>query len=501
MNQNSIEKFKEELAEIYHLGAAVSVLHWDQDVNMPKKGMEMRAKSIANLSGILHDKFVSPSFSRLVRAAKKELDGGKLSDENACIVREIWREFSREKKLPLEFVKELSETTSVATSVWAEARKENDFGLFLPYLKKIVSLKRKEAELVGYKDSPYDALLDAYEPGMTAREIEMIFSELRDFLVPFLANIMKSKVRVRNILKGKFPIERQVEFNKAVAEKIGFDFDAGRLDISTHPFTTQFHPGDVRITTRYSDRDPFYSIGSTIHESGHALYEQGIPMENFGSPLGDAISLGIHESQSRMWENIVGRSENFWKYFFPRLKKAFPKNFDKAEMGDIYRYVNAVKPSLIRTEADEVTYNLHIIMRFEIEKELIEGSIAVEDLPKIWNSKVKEYFGIDVPNDALGVLQDVHWSGGLIGYFPTYALGNLYSAQFYEAAKRDVLNLEKEIRAGQFAHLLNWLRKNIHIHGKMFTARELIENASGEPLNAQYFMDYIEDKYSRIYGF
>jgi len=397
-------------------------------------------------------------------------------------------------------VRELSETTSKAEAVWAEARKNNDFSLFLPMLRKIVELKRKEAELIGFKDSPYDALLDVYEPGMTAREIEMIFSELRDFLVPFLSRIMKSKSKVRNILKGKFPIEKQVKFNRMVAEKLGFDFEAGRLDMSTHPFTTQFHPGDVRITTRYSDRDPFYSIGSTIHESGHALYEQGIPMENFGSPLGDSVSLGVHESQSRMWENIIGKSENFWRYFFPRLKRIFPQNFAKTEIKDIYGYVNAVRPSLIRTEADEVTYNLHIIMRFEIEKDLIEGSIAVEDLPKIWNSKVKEYFGIDVPSDTLGVLQDVHWSGGLFGYFPTYALGNLYSAQFYAAAKRDILNLDREMKAGQFAHLLEWLRKNIHVHGKLFSAEELVMRATGERLNAQYFMDYVSEKYSKIYG-
>lgn len=495
-----MEKFKEELAEIYHLSAALSVLNWDQDVNMPKKGAELRAKAISNLAGILHDKFVSPSFSRLVRAAKKEADAGKLGDDDACIVREVWREFSREKKLPLEFVKELSETTSVASSVWAEARKKNDFKLFLPYLKKIVELKRKEAELIGFKDSPYDALLDVYEPGMTARELEMIFSELRDFLVPFLSRIMKSKARVRNILKGKFPVEKQAKFNRMVAEKLGFDFEAGRLDISTHPFTTHFHPGDVRITTRYSDKDPFYSIGSTVHESGHALYEQGIPMANFGSPLGDSVSLGIHESQSRMWENVVGKSEDFWKYFFPRLKRIFPENFAKTEIKDVYGYVNTVKPSLIRTEADEVTYNLHIIMRFEIEKDLVEGSIAVEDLPKIWNSKVKEYFGIEVPSDTLGVLQDVHWSGGLIGYFPTYALGNLYSAQFYAAARRDILNLDREIRAGQFAHLLNWLRKNIHVHGKLFSADSLVMNVTGERLNAKYFMDYVGEKYSKIYG-
>lgn len=499
MNQNSIEKFKEELSEIYHLSAAAAVLHWDQAVNMPPKGGELRAKTLSNLAGILHDKFTSPGFSKLVKAAKKELDAGKLNDEDACIVREVWREFSREKKMPLEFVKELSETTSKAGMIWAEARKKNDFKLFLPHLKKIVELKRKEAELIGYKGSPYNALLDVYEPYMTVEEIEMIFLELKDFLVPLIKKIGKSKVKTKNILKGEFSIDAQKEINELIARKLGFDFEAGRLDISTHPFTTHFHPGDVRITTRYSKKDPFYSINSTIHEAGHALYEQGIPMENFGSPLGESISLGIHESQSRMWENIIGKSENFWKYFFVKLQKKFPKNLGNVKLADLYKFINAVKPSLIRTEADEVTYNLHIILRFEIEKELIEGSIAVEDLPKIWNDKIKQYFGIKVPNDALGVLQDVHWSEGYFGYFPTYSLGNLYSAQLYAAAKRDILNLDKEVGLGNFYHLREWLRKNIHAHGKMFSASDLIKKVTGESLSAQYFMDYITDKYSKIY--
>ncbi|KKP68738.1 MAG: carboxypeptidase Taq [Candidatus Moranbacteria bacterium GW2011_GWE1_35_17] len=500
MKQSLMEKFKKELLEISYLGSAVAVLHWDQEVNMPEKGNDLRAKIIGNLVGELHDKFTSSNFEKLLLELNKKFDAGKLNDEDSCIVRETWREFSREKKLPLNFVKDLAETTSKAQMIWSQARVKNDFKLFLPELKKIVELKRKEAKLIGYKGSPYNALLDTYEPYMGVEEIEMIFSELKDFLIPFLAKIKKSKVKINSsILKGNFPIEKQIEFNKSVAGKLGFDFGSGRLDKSTHPFSIGFNPQDVRITTRYKKDDLLYSVNSTIHETGHALYEQGIPTEGFGTPLGESISLGIHESQSRMWENILGKSEIFWQYFYPKLQKEFPGQFGKIKFEHFYQAINTVKSSLIRTEADEVTYNLHIILRFEIEKDLIEGSIAVEDLPQIWNDKFREYFGIKVPSDAMGALQDVHWSGGMIGYFPTYTLGNLYSAQFYETAKRDILNLEKEIKKGHFEHLLNWLRKNIHIHGKLFSAEELVEKVTGEKLTSKYFIDYLEKKYSEIY--
>ena len=496
-----MEEFKKELMDIYYLSSAISVLHWDQEVSMPQKGNELRAKIIGSLAGELHNKFTSADFSKSLLALKKKLDSGKLNDEESCIVREVWREFSREKKLPLDFVKELAETTSRSQLIWAQAREKNDFKLFLPQLKKIIDLKRKEAELVGFKGSPYNALLDIFEPYTNVEEIEMVFSELKSFLIPFLAKIKKSKVKAnRSVLKGDFPIEKQIELNKFIASKIGFDFEAGKLDVSTHPFSTGFHPQDVRMTTRYKKDDLFYAISSTIHETGHSLYEQGIPIENFGSPMGESISHGIHESQSRLWENILGKSEDFWQYFYPILQKRFPKHFGKIKLSDFYKAINIVSPSLIRTEADEVTYNLHIILRFEIEKDLIEGSIAAEDLPKIWNDKFKEYFGIKVSSDKSGVLQDVHWSGGMIGYFPTYTLGNLYAAQFYASAKRDILNLEKEIRKGQFGHILAWLRKNIHIHGKLFSADVLAEKVTGEKLASKYFIEYIEKKYSKIYN-
>lgn len=500
MDQNNLEKLKEELNEIYHLSSAISVLHWDQDVYMPKRGGEMRAKTIANLSGLVHARFTSKLFGSLIKKAVSDMKKGELPEKDARIVREIWREYSREKKLPAKFVKELAETESRSQEIWREARAKSDFKMFRPWLSKIVALKRKEAEYVGFKKTPYDALLDEFEPEMTAEEVSIIFHELKEFLIPFLKEIKKSKVKIdKKALKGNFPLEKQVKFNKFTAEKLGFDFEAGMLETSTHPFTTNFHPHDVRMTTRYKKDDVFNSINSTMHETGHALYEQGLPAENFGTPLGESISLGIHESQSRMWENIIGKSESFWKHFFPLLKKEFPGQFKGVDVRKFYEAINAVKPSLVRVEADEVTYNLHIILRFEIEKELVEGSIEVKDLPKIWNAKVKEYFGLKVPNDAAGILQDVHWSMGAIGYFPTYTLGNLYSAQFYDAARKKISNLEKEITKGDFGNLLKWLRKNIHQHGKFYTAGELAEKVTGEKLNSRHYIDYIKDKYSKIY--
>ena len=498
--KENISELREKLQELYHIGSAIAVLHWDMEVFMPPKGAESRAKTISNLSGILHEKFISKEFAALLKKGKAKLDAGKLDDEESAIVRELWREYERQKKMPLAFVKEMSQVCSEGHNIWIKAREKSDFKIFLPVLKKIVALKRKEAALVGYKKSPYDALLDTYEPYATSEEISMIFEELKNFLVPFLKKIEKAKGKVDpNILKGNFPVDQQKQFDEEVAKKIGFDFEAGRLDTSVHPFSTGFHPNDVRITTRFREYDLLDSFYGVIHEAGHGLYEQGLNVDHFGTPLGEAISHGIHESQSRMWENNVARSKNFWKYFFPKLQKQFPKPFAKTKFDDFYRAINFVEPSLIRVEADEVTYSLHIILRFEIEKELIEGSIEVEDLPKIWNAKMNEYLGVKVPNDANGVLQDVHWSGGGVGYFPSYALGNLYAAQFFQAAKKDLIDLEKEIAAGEFGHLREWLRQKIHIHGKMFSADGLVREVTGEPLTSQYFIDYLKKKYGEIY--
>ncbi len=467
---------------------------------MPPKGSGPRAAMLGYLAGELHDKVISKEFRELLQEAKAAADAAGLTPGESAIVREVWRDVTREEKLPLEFVKELTQVTSEAYHVWMDARKKKDFKLFAPHLSRIVALKRREAELVGFQHSPYDALLDTFEPYATTEEIATALGDLKNFLVPFLVKIKNSKAKVsQSIIAGDYDIEKQKAFCALAAKQIGYDFDAGRLDVSAHPFSTSFHPLDSRITTRYSRSEFMESVSGVIHEVGHALYEQGLPAEHFGTPLAEAVSLGIHESQSRLWENMVGKSRAFWTYFYPLLQKEFPAPLQNVSLDSFYRAINAVQPSFIRVEADEVTYNLHIILRFEIERALIEGHIAVEDLPRIWNLKMKELLTVDVPDDSLGVLQDVHWSGGSIGYFPTYSLGNLYSAQFFAAARRDISALDDEMARGHFANLLKWLREKIHVHGKRYSAQDLAKKATGEKLNSKYFTDYISKKYSEIY--
>lgn len=510
MLQVKYREFTTLLFELYQLKSVFALLDWDTQVNMPEKGSQRRGETVAYLAGLLHHKFVSREFENLLKSVRKLNQEGKLDEKQSAVVREVYREFTREKKLPENFVRELAQVTSQAHQVWTRARKENKFHSFLPYLERIIDLKRREAEYVGYRQSPYDALLDTYEPGAKATEIDIIFTDLKEFLVPFLKKIQKTKspsktrlasggkIQIKS-LKGNFLLEKQKEWGRMVARALGFDFTAGRIDQAVHPFATNFHPEDVRITTRFNLHDLFYSLMSTIHEVGHALYEQGLPAENFGTPLAESISLGIHESQSRVWENQVGRSLPFWKYFYPALQRKFPKPFGKIKLEDFYRALNSVRPSLIRTESDEVTYNLHIVLRFELEKELIEGKLDARDAPEVWNQKMKEYFGLVPKTDREGILQDVHWSAGLFGYFPTYALGNLYSAQFYAAAKHSNPGLESQFARGKFAKFRAWLKTNIHIHGRFYSASQLCKKITGKPLNTKYFTDYLTLKYSQIY--
>ena len=498
--ENSLPALKQKLNDIAQLKSALAVLNWDKDVFMPPKGSGPRAAMLGYLAGELHEKLLSPDFRDVLRDAKVSMDTNELPPGDRAIVREVWRDVSREEKLPVEFVKELTQVTSEAYHVWMDARKKKDFKLFAPYLSKIVELKRREAALVGFKQSPYDALLDTFEPYATTEEIAIALGDLKNFLAPFLVKIRNSKARISpEAIAGDFDVEKQKAFCELAAKQIGYDFAAGRLDVSAHPFSTSFHPLDSRITTRYNRSEFMQAVGGVIHETGHALYEQGLPAAHFGTPLAEAVSLGIHESQSRLWENLVGKSSAFWTYFYPLLQNEFPNPLGNVSLDSFYRAINTVRPSFIRVEADEVTYNLHVILRFEIETGLIDGSIAVEDLPRIWNSKMKDLLGLDVPDDSLGVLQDVHWSGGMFGYFPTYSLGNLYSAQFFAAAKRAIPSLDDEMARGEFGQLLKWLRENIHVHGRFYSAQELAKNATGEKLNSKYFVDYISKKYGEIY--
>jgi carboxypeptidase Taq len=385
---------------------------------------------------------------------------------------------------------------------WIKAREDADFAAFLPWLEKMIGLKREEAQAVGYgKGVPYDALLDDYEPGMTAAEIERVFSPLRDELVKLVSAIQHSSRRPNvEILSRHYPKTPQVVLAEGASKAIGFDFDAGRVDESAHPFCSGFGPGDCRLTTRYNDHHFNSAFFGVMHESGHGIYDQGLPEDSFGLGIGQATSLGIHESQSRLWENFVGRSRAFWKYLFPTAQIAFPKALADVSLDDFYFAVNDVRPSLIRVEADEVTYNLHIMLRFEIEEQLIAGDLKPADVPAAWNDKVTKYFGLAVPTDANGCLQDIHWSAGLFGYFPTYALGNMYAAQFFIAARRDLGDLDDQFSRGIFKPLKGWLNDKIHRHGKRYSAKRLVEVVTGETLSHQPLITHLRAKYSELYG-
>jgi carboxypeptidase Taq len=395
----------------------------------------------------------------------------------------------------------LARVTTRAQQVWQEARKGDDFAAFRPWLEKVVQLKRREADAVGYKDSPYDALLDEYEPGATAAEITRVFAALRAELTPLVGAIVNSGRKPRrDILEREYPVDRQEVFGQAAAAAIGFDFDAGRLDVTTHPFCSGMGPGDCRITTRYNPRhfnDAFFGI---LHEAGHGLYEQGLDPEHFGTPLGSPVSLGVHESQSRTWENFVGRGRPFWEHFFPRACQVFHEALRDVALDDFVFAVNDVRPSFIRVEADEATYNMHIILRFELEQALVRGDLKAADVPAAWNEKFRQSFGLTPPTDALGCLQDVHWSSGGVGYFPTYTLGNMYAAQFMEQARHDLGDLDADFRRGDFRRLKGWLNDKVHRPGQRYRPGELCRRVTGKPLTHKPLLAYLWHKFAPLYG-
>ena len=503
----TVEGLTTRLLEIQRINSAASLLSWDQETYMPAGGGEARAEQISTLQGIAHEKLVSPEIEQLLAGwvdpqtgEVRDSPGDAWDEATRSLLREVWRDYSRAKKLPSHFVVTLSRECSLAQQVWAEAKENHAFSQFLPNLRTVLALKREEAEYLGYRDSPYDALLDVYEPGSTIAALRPLFVQIKGRLVPLLKKIQQSSVQIDDtILFHTFDQARQLEFGRMVLIAMGYDFERGRLDLAAHPFTTSFHPTDVRVTTRVHEHDLQSCLFSCIHEGGHGLYDQGLDLQYFGTPLGDSVSLGIHESQSRMWENCVGRSRAFWQFFYPMLQQTFHHQLRFLDGEQFYAAINRVKPSLIRVEADELTYNLHIMLRFEIEQELIEGKTRAEDLPGIWNQKMEEYLGIVPSNDAEGVLQDVHWSLGAFGYFPTYTLGNLYSVQFYEQAKLEIPHLEDEIAAGQLMVLRRWLGQKIHRWGRMFTPDHLAQRVTGKSLDPEPFLSYVERKYGELY--
>ncbi|MFQ6603923.1 MAG: carboxypeptidase M32 [Fidelibacterota bacterium] len=498
-----LNTLKKELRAIANLRAAASLLHWDQETYMPEGGGKARAEQVSLLESLAHERLVSDSIrgplSELVDLDTGHVKDG-LSNEKNRLIYEIWRDYHRAAALPGEFVAELSETTARAQQIWANARKNNDFSAFAPILEKIIQLKKREIGYLGTKETPYDTLLDTFEPGMTSAVVTELFDEVRDRLVPLVQTIKASGVDTRqDILKQFYPADKQWSFGVSVLKDMGYDLTCGRQDRSAHPFTINFHPTDVRITTRIDDHDFLSGFSSTVHEGGHALYEQGLDPEWFGTPFGEAISYGIHESQSRLWENLVGLSRPFWQHYYPKLQAIFPENLGDVSLDQFYRAINTVKPSLIRVDADEATYNLHIMLRFEVERMVINDGLPVADLPHVWNERMESYLGIRPDSDANGVLQDVHWSFGGFGYFPTYALGNLYNVPIMNQARREISGLDEQIAAGKLSGLRDWLGKNIHTLGRRKTASELIEDLTGEPLSAGPFMDYLEKKFADVY--
>ena len=493
---DTITAYKSHLTEIAKLGSALSLLGWDQHTHMPKKGVAFRSQVIGKLTKMRFELSVSDELG----SAIDELEGrDDLSDLERGSVRRVGKDFRRQKAVPPEFVEEFAVARSNAQAAWAKAREASNFGDFEPHLEKMVGFARRLAEYYGYDDHPYDALLEGFEPGMTCAELRRIIEPLREQLVPFLARLMKEGTRPdASALEGTFELETQRRLARRALETIGYDFDAGALDDVAHPFTTTIGPGDVRVTNRYADLHLGPGFFAALHEGGHALYNQGMGDDLFALGLANGSSNGIHESQSRMIENQVGRSLPFWTFFQPILAEHFPQ-FAQVRPETLHGAANIVEPSLIRVEADEVTYNFHIMLRFEIEAGLIDGSIAVSDLPRLWNDGMERYLGVTPPNDALGVLQDVHWSMGAFGYFPSYMLGNLYAAQMLTTLRKDVPNLDELIRSGEFGRLLSWLRKNVHQHGAAYEPKELIERITGDPFDASHFVRYVTEKYSRIY--
>lgn len=478
-----------------------SLLSWDEQTQMPPQGAELRADQSALIARLSHQRLTSPQTGELLAAVEgSELVSDPDNDE-AVNIREVRRTYDRAVKLPSSLVEELSRTAVLAQHAWIDARKRSDYPTFQPWLSKMLDLKRQEAACVGYTGHLYDALLDLYEPGETTEGLRRVFDELRAPLVDLVARIAQSTRKAPiHLLQRHFPAAQQAQLARETAECMGFDFSAGRLDIAIHPFCSGIGPGDCRMTTRYDEAyfgDAFFSV---LHETGHALYEQGLPPIHWGSPRGEAVSLGIHESQSRMWENLVGRSRPFWRFFFPKVRQAFPEVTGDITEDQWVLAVNDVRPSFIRTDADEVTYNLHILMRFELEQAMLTGELAVPDIPAAWNEKTKKYLGLTVPDDARGCLQDIHWSIGSLGYFPTYTLGNLYAAQFYEQARRDIAGLDEQLSQGQFTPLLGWLRGRIHSQGKRFRARQLVKRVTGQDLSAGPLLGHLSSKAAEWYG-
>jgi carboxypeptidase Taq len=494
-----LNQLKASINEITDIYTAVSLLGWDQQVNMPHGGAEDRGNVLATLARIGHQKVTSPQMGQLIEDATAEVSSFDPDSDDARLVRVSRREFDKRTKIPARWITENAQVTTTAQTVWEEARAKSDFALFRPYLEKVIALKQEYSSFFAPYDHIYDPLLDDYEPGMKTAEVQTIFDLVQPQQVALIKAIAGKPLIDDTFLHIPYDEKAQWDFGVDVITAFGFDWNRGRQDKSVHPFTQSFGIGDVRITTRFDPERAASALFSTMHEGGHALYEQGVSLNLRRTPLATGCSMALHESQSRLWENLVGRSLPFWKFFYPRLQAKFPTQLGSVSLPAFYRGINKVEPSLIRVEADEATYNLHIMLRLELEIALLTGSLQVRDLPEAWNERMQAYLGITPPNDRLGVLQDVHWSSGLIGYFPTYALGNLVSAQLWEAMAKGIPDLSEQFEKGEYLRLLDWMRKQIHTHGAKFEPQELIQKATGSRIDPQPYLRYLGTKYSEIY--
>jgi carboxypeptidase Taq len=495
MTEPKLQQLKTLLHEINNLNSAAAVLQWDQTTYMPPGGAAARGRQLATLSRLAHEKFTAPEIGRLL----DQLDN--LPDEDdAALVRVARRDYEKATKVPPSFTAQLTEHQSRTYEAWTKARPANDFASVRPGLERMLDLSRQLANFFPGYEHIADPLIDYADYGMKASTVRKVFGELREQLVPIVTAITAQPVADDSCLRQHFPEQQQLGFGSEVAKRFGYDFQRGRQDKTHHPYCTTFSLGDVRITTRVKENEFGDALFSTMHEAGHAMYEQGIRREFEGTPLASGTSAGVHESQSRTWENLVGRSRGFWEFFYPKLQEAFPSQLKSVPLDKFYRAINKVARSLIRTDADEVTYNLHVMIRFDFELQLLEGKLAVKDLPEAWHERYKADLGIRAPDDRDGVLQDVHWYGGIIGgVFQGYTLGNILSAQFFEAAKRAHPLIESQIARGEFGELHYWLKENIYQHGRKFTANEIVERATGGPMTIAPYIRYLRRKFGELY--
>ncbi|MBO0783205.1 MAG: carboxypeptidase M32 [Ktedonobacteraceae bacterium] len=494
-----INELLHALREIADLEALQALTDWDQQTGMPAGAGEVRSYQAATLQGLIHERWTSPRLGKLLTELESVIEQSPFTNADRGLVRQARRVYDRSTKLPRQLVEEMERARVISHEAWVQARAHNDFASFAPHLERLIGYQREVADHIGYRENRYDALLDLYEPGLTTREVERLFAPVRDISISLLKRIQASGKKINtSFLQGDFSEAQQKLLAEKLLKNIGYDLVRGQIAISAHPFTTSMgSPQDVRLTVRYSDYLPM-SMMAALHEGGHALYEQGSASSLLRTPVAGGASMGMHESQSRLWENAIGRSEAFWRGQYHLVQEVFPQSFQQVSVTDFARALNHVEASLIRVEADEVTYNLHIIIRFELEQAMVNGKVAVEDLPRLWNEKYRTYLGVEPDSDANGVLQDVHWTSGF-GYFPSYTLGNLYGAQIYSTLRRNFADFDQRLASGETAFILDWLRERIYTFGAIYQPAELLQHVTGEAANPQHFVQYVTEKFSKIY--